>query len=63
MALETKGYDVMERMRSMVEGYEARTGRSFWSDLRDGLRESGARPFYAGFFGRLLDGEEGREAV
>ena len=63
MALETQRYDVMERMRSMVEVYEARTGRSFWDDLRDELRRSGARPFYAGFFENLLNGEEGRTAV
>lgn len=58
MARERREFDVMERLRRMVEGYEARTGRSFWDDLRDELRRSGARPFYAGFFDELL-GEKG----
>ena len=58
MAREKREFDVMERLKGMVEVYESRTGRSFLDDLRDELRRSGAQSFYAGFFDELL-GEKG----
>lgn len=61
MALEKRNFDVMERLRGMVEDYEARTGRDFWTDLRDELRRSGVRSFYAGFFDELLEEKGGDE--
>ena len=61
MAREKREFDVMERLKRMVEVYEARTGRSFWDDLRDELRRSGVRSFYAGFFDELLEEKGGDE--
>ena len=51
----------MERLKRMVEVYESRTGRSFLDDLRDELRRSGVRSFYAGFFDELLEEKGGDE--
>ena len=61
MAREQREFDVMERLRRMVEVYESRTGRSFLDDLRDELRSSGVRSFYAGFFVELLEEQGGDE--
>lgn len=58
MAREKREFDVMERLKRMVEVYESRTGRSFWDDLRNELRRSGVGSFYAGFFDEFL-GEKG----
>ena len=33
--------DVYGRMRSVAEGYKARTGRDFWEDLKGEIRRSG----------------------
>ena len=32
--------DVYGRMRSVAEGYKARTGRDFWEDLRSAVGRS-----------------------
>lgn len=54
MALERRNFDVMERLRGMVEDYEARTGRDFWTDLRDELLVSDMPWHFHDFFVDLL---------
>ena len=59
MAREKREFDVMERLGKMVEEYEERTGRDFWTDLRDEMLMSDMPSRYLEFFERLLDGEGG----
>lgn len=54
MALERRNFDVMERLRVMVEEYEERTGRDFWTDLRDELLVSDMPWHFHDFFVDLL---------
>ena len=54
MAKEKRNFDVMERLRGMVEDYEARTGRDFWTDLRDEMLMSDMYWRFQDFFVDLL---------
>ena len=54
MALERRNFDVMERLRGMVEDYEARTGRDFWEDLRSEVSRSDCPSWIK----RCFDGKE-----
>lgn len=48
--MESMENDVYGRMRSVAAGYEARTGRDFWEDLRSEVRRSDCPCWIKGCF-------------